>query len=340
MTSVRLTAYPLVLLAAANLMLACDQSSTEHGWRPTMHVRTSELAGPVTVGGHWAFVPNMAAGSVTEIDMRSERIVATIQLADPKVLRAQGCAPDSVHAYDSRSWGWRACDTPYAIAWDGTDLLALDNGDRQLIRVDPEAGRIVDRVDLPGTGWAIAADSVTAWVSDWDDDAMFVVNLASATVVATISGLAQGPSWITVANNTVWLVCARAVGRLYRIDATAQRIIGFSEVAPWSNAITAAGGAVFVRGDNGGEIARLDGITGDAVWRRDAPAFLGRPGIDEIAVVGGDLWLSGPTTQAIDLRTGRFVGSIPVASEAVGGEGDDLWLLELDGSVGEYRYTN
>ena len=120
---------------------------------------SSGWAFDLAVSGNYVYVANMSDGTVSQIDRASGRTVATIAVADPKVLRAQGCAPDSVHAYYSGSWGWRACDTPYAIGWDGNSLWALDNGNRQLVRVDPlrtggtvEKGGYADIDDLELSG--------------------------------------------------------------------------------------------------------------------------------------------------------------------------------------------
>jgi hypothetical protein len=119
-------------------------------------VTVGQTPGPVTLGGQWAFVANMSDGTVTQIERKTGKAIATISVADPKVLRAQGCAPDSVHAYYSGSWGWRLCDTPYAIGWDGSSLWALDNGNQQLVRIDPSTHQTAERVALPGMGWSVA----------------------------------------------------------------------------------------------------------------------------------------------------------------------------------------
>src|SRR5262249_33830673 len=147
----------LIALVTTCLVAACAQPAPpQHGWTVVAHISVGKTPGPVRLGGQWAFVPNMSEGTVTQIERTSGRVVATVPVTDPRVLRDQGCAPDSVHAYHSASWGWRACNTPYAIAWDGAALWALDNGRMQLVRVDPVSGRVTDQIDLPGTGWDLA----------------------------------------------------------------------------------------------------------------------------------------------------------------------------------------
>jgi outer membrane protein assembly factor BamB len=278
----------------------------------------------------------MSKGTVTQIDRASGKTVATIYVADPQLLRDQGCAPDSEHAYDSRSWGWRACDTPYAIAWDGSELLALDNGGKQLVSVDPVRHLVTERISLPGTGWAIAADQATAWITGWDDDALYAVDLPSGHLKASIHGLAQGPSTLAIGFGSVWVVCARGAGELDRIDPSTFQVAGRYAIGQWSNDV-ATSDAVYVRGTNGGDISRFDPKTGAVVWRHPGPAFLGRPGVDRIAITDDGIWLSGPSTTRINPQTGEIAGKVAVPSMAVAATGGELWLVELDGSIAELR---
>jgi hypothetical protein len=327
------------LLAIGATILACSEAAhSSPGWTMVAHVRAGERTGPITLGGRWAFAPNMADGTVTQIDRTSGRVVATIRVSDPQVLRAQGCAPDSVHAYYSGSWGWRACDTPYALAWDGARLWAIDNGQRQLVGVDPGLHRAIGAIDLPGTAWDVAIDGATAWVTGWDDDSLYAVDLGSRRVVNAVRGLDAGPSTLAIVPGAVWVVCARGAGRLDRVDPASGRIVSRYEIEWWSNDVIANAGAVYVRGTYGGDISRMDPVTGARGWSRPGPGFLGRPGIDQMAVSRGGIWLSGTTTTGIDPRTGRIAETIPVASSSVAADGDELWLVRLDGTVAEFRW--
>jgi hypothetical protein len=184
----------LALVAGASIVACAQPAPHTPAWTMVAHVKVGQTPGPVTLGGRWAFVPNMSDGTVTQIDRGTGKVVSTINVADPRVLRDQGCAPDSVHAYYSGSWGWRACDTPYAIAWDGTSLWALDNGRTRLVRVDPTTHQSSDAISLPGTGWAVAISGSTAWVSGFAaPTTLYEVDLANRRVVATINDLDQGP---------------------------------------------------------------------------------------------------------------------------------------------------
>jgi hypothetical protein len=328
----------IVILAGATA--GCVQTPV-HGWSMVAHVMVGRTPGPVRLGGRWAFVPNMGDGTVTQIDQGTGRIMATIKVADPKVLRDQGCAPDSVHAYYSGSWGWRACNTPFAVAWDGSFLWALDNGRRQLLRVDPTTHTVTDQISLPGTGWDLAIAGTTAWISGNDaDHSVYVVDLSRRIVVATIGDLDQGTAALAAGPNGVWVLCARAAtGHLDRIDPATSRVVDRYPSEWWSTAVIESQGAVYVRGTYGGDISRINVLSGVMMWTQPGPGFIGTNGLDELGAAPDGVWLSGPTTVRVDPGTGRITERIKVSSTSVAAGADEVWLGLLDGSVAEFRYS-
>jgi hypothetical protein len=305
------------------------------------HIKVGQTPSPVTLGGHWAFVANMSDGTVTQIERASGRVVATIAVADPNVLRAQGCAPDSVHAYYSGSWGWRACDTPYAIGWDGSSLWALDNGNQQLVRVDAVSHQAVDRIHLPGIGWSMAFGGGRAWVSGYTDHSLYVVDLQARKLAAVVGDLDHGPATLVDGAGAVWVVCVRGtngVGHLDRIDPATNRVVGRYDIEWWSTAVVTANGAVYVRGSYGGDVSRVNASTGLVEWAQPGPGFIGRQGIDELGATPAGIWLDGPTTARIDPSTGQIAERIPVPSTSVAAEGKELWMTQLDGSIAEFKW--
>jgi DNA-binding beta-propeller fold protein YncE len=303
------------------------------------HVRVGQTPGPVTLGGRWAFVPNMGDGTVTQIERASGKVLATIKVSDPQVLRDQGCAPTSVHAYYSGSWGWRSCNTPYAVAWDGLSLWALDNGQNQLLRIDPISHRVREKVSLPGNGWDVAVSGSTAWVSGNDaDHSVYEVDLRTLRVVATINNLDQGTASLAVGPDGVWVLCSRAAtGHLDRIDPATASVVNRSAVEWWSTAVIDYRGAVYVRGTYGGDISRVNVETGVTEWTRPGPGFIGPNGIDQIAAVPTGVWLAGPTTARVDPGTGAIAETIHVASISAAADSNEVWLVLLDGSVAEFK---
>ena len=327
-------------MLAVVLLAACSQGGSApvaHGWTRVWHTKVGQTPGPITIGGSWAFVPNMSDGTVSQIDAASGRVVATIKVADPGVLRAQGCAPDSVHAYYSGSWGWRACDTPYATGWDGRSLWALDNGDRLLVRVDPAKHQAVERIGLPGTGWSVAFGGGHAFVSGFaDNHALYDVDLQTGRASA-LEDLDTGPASLAFDGSSVWVACVRAgTGHLDRIDPSTRQVSARYTIEWWSTAVAADNGAIFVRGTFGGDISRVDPATGTMRWTQPGPGYIGRQGIDQIGPAANGIWMGGPTTSRVDLGTGEIVDRIRVPSASVAAGAGAVWVLELDGSVAKF----
>ena len=328
---------------ACALVGACTQqpapahTTQPHGWTLVAHATVGRTPGPVTLGGRWAFVANMSDGTVSQIDATTGRVEAVVKVADPRVLRAQECAPDSVHAYYSGSWGWRLCDTPYAIGWDGSALWALDNGDRQLVKLDPAKHAVTDRIGLPGTGWSVAFEGGFGYVSGFTDShALYVIDLGSRRVT-TVDNLDTGPATLAADSSSVWVACVRAgTGHLDRYDPTTGTVTARYEIEWWSTAVVAAGGSVYVRGTYGGDISKVDAASGAIVWSQPGPGFIGRQGIDEMGAMPRGIWMSGPTTALVDLGSGEIVDRIPVPSASVAAGGGAVWMIELDGSVAKF----
>jgi DNA-binding beta-propeller fold protein YncE len=300
--------------------------------------KVGQTPGPVVLGDKWAFVANMSDGTVTQIARSTGKVVATIKVTDPAVMRAQGCAPDSVHAYYSGSWGWRYCDTPYAIAWDGATLWALDNGHRWLVPIDPVKHVANGRIQLPGTGWGLAIEAGVAYVSGFDDNqALYIADLRTGTV-ATVNGLDTGPAMLAAGAGGIWVACARAgTGHLDRIDPVTKRVTGRFPMEWWSTAVATGQGAVYVRGTFGGDISRYDEASGEITWSQPGPGFIGRQGIDQIMATAQGVWMAGPTTALVEPATGAISQSIKSPSESVAAAGGEVWIVELNGSVAKFQ---
>ena len=309
-----------------------------HGWTMVAHADVGLTPGPVTLGGPWAFVANMGQGTVTQLDRATGRVVATIKVADLQSLRQQGCAPDSVHAYYSGSWGWRMCDTPYAIAWDGSALWGLDNGESRLVRIDPIAHRVTRTFLIPGTGWSLAIADGVAYVSGMaDNHALYAIDLTSGAVTST-DALDTGPASLAAGPTGVWVACVRAgKGYLDRVDPSTLAVVGRYPIEWWSTDVAVDSGGVFVRGTFGGDISRVDASSGKLVWTEPGPGFIGRQGIDGVGAVPDGIWMSGPVTSRVDLSTGQIVDRIPMPSETVAAAGGEVWIVELNGSIAKFQ---
>jgi sugar lactone lactonase YvrE len=254
-------------------------------------------------------------------------------------LRQKGCAQDSVHAYYSGSWGWRDCNSPYAIAYGNSSLWAIDNGRERLVRIDPRLHSAVDQVDLPGSGWGIAISGTTAWVSGNEAaNSLYQVDLRQRRVVATIGGLDNGTAAVAADSNAVWVLCARAgTGHLDRVDPTTGRVTARYPMEWWSPTAVADAGAVYVRGTFGSDISRINAGTGAVEWQQPGPGFLGPAGIDQLGLTKDGIWMSGPSTVRIDPKTGQTLETLRTTSASVAAAPNELWLVLLDGSVAAYK---
>jgi hypothetical protein len=313
--------------------------SPAHGWVRVAHVQAGPTTSPVVLGDSWAFVANMGDGTVTQIDRASGKVVARIAVADTRLLREKDCAPTSVHAYYSGSWGWRDCNSPYAMAYGDSSLWAIDNGRDRLVRIDPHLHAAVDQVNLPGSGWGIAISGTTAWVSGNEAaNSLYQVDLRQHRVVATIGDLDDGTAAVVAGPNAVWVLCARAgTGHLDRVDPVAARVTARYPIEWWSPTAVMDAGAVYIRGTFGSDISRVNADTGAVEWKQPGPGFLGPAGIDELGLTKDGLWMSGPSTVRIDPTSGRTVETLRTTSASVAAAPNELWLVLLDGSVAEYR---
>ncbi|MEP6753649.1 MAG: hypothetical protein ABI959_12970, partial [Candidatus Dormiibacterota bacterium] len=324
-------------LVIAALVVSCSQPAPPAPtWKVVANISVGQTPGPVTLGGGWAFVPNMSDGTVTQVDRKTGKIVATIKVADPHVLRAKGCAPDSVHAYYSGSWGWRLCDTPYAIAWGASHLWAIDNGRPQLVEIDPLTHERVDDFTLPGTGWDVVVAGTKAFVSGYEADQSFYMVDIPSHQVTTVSDLDEGAATMAVDSSGVWIACARArVGHLDLVDPVTGHVTHRYAMEGWSTDVAGYGGGVYVRGSMGGDVSRVNGATGAMEWTHDGPGFIGRQGIDELGVGPDGVWISGPTTVRMNAQTGTVAEKVGIASTSAAADANELWLVQVDGVVSE-----
>jgi outer membrane protein assembly factor BamB len=172
---------------------------------------------------------------------------------------------------------------------------------------------------------------------DEEDVGVGRVDVRSQRVAKVVPGLDQGPSTLALGAGGLWVVCARGVGRLDRLDPATSELVARYDIEWWSNAVAVDGDGVYVRGTNGGDVSRLDPASGRIEWTQPGPGFIGRNGIDQIAVSPEGVWIGGPTTVRMDPRTGRALETLPLASTSIAAARDEVWLVQLDGSVTGFR---
>src|SRR6185312_815882 len=148
-------------------------------------------------------------------------------------------------------------------------------GGGRLVRVDPVAGKITAEAPVGPAPSALTVASDSAWVTDSVDQSILRFSLAKeeirrAGAVALPRSPVRAPTQITVYNGFVWVY---ERGRVLRISASTDRVLGTTTIASVPGGTIAAGsGGIWVitrtpaRGL--GAVRLLDGATGLAAGNR------------------------------------------------------------------------
>src|SRR5207248_3316264 len=117
-------------------------------------------------GAVW--VPNTGDGTVSRIDPRSNRVVATLRIGNQLAFYQRDCeAKGSVHSFMGTSFHVRDCDLPSALAVGAGALWILKNDEQMLLRVDPRNQHVVARVPLEFVPFDMAATDNAVWITGY-----------------------------------------------------------------------------------------------------------------------------------------------------------------------------
>jgi hypothetical protein len=180
-----------------------------------------------------------------------------------------------------------------------------------------------------------------AFVSGYPEHALYVVDVQSQLITAVVKNLDLGPATLAYGAGAVWVNCVvgtDGVGYLDRIDPVAAHVVARYPIEWWSEDVASAQDTVYMRGSFGGDITRIDTGSGAAHWTQSGPGFIGRQGIDQLGIAANGVWVSGPTTVLFDAEKGQVIDRIQVPSTAVAADGGEVWLLEVDGSIGKFKW--
>jgi virginiamycin B lyase len=222
--------------------------------------------------------------------------------------------------------------------------------DREVVRVDPRANRVVARFPAGGRNPAgLAVGAGTIWVVHPDTDEVVRLDPGTGRVVARIRlgrlpfRFAPGdgrflPSLVAVGAGAGWVVSGR--GAVARIDAASNRVVAVITLPPEGPVgIAVAGRSVWVAAGGDG-VARIDAATNRLVGtiRLDLDAGW-------VAADGGAIWVGGPTTDPmleaagavarIDAASGRVRELVPTGlpTGLAAGVGA-VWITERDAAGG------
>ena len=209
-------------------------------------------------------------------------------------------------------------DAPH-MQLEAGQLWALSGG-TSIIRVDPLTGQVVQ--ELTGvSGFNIAVDGTTAWVSD-AGHTVDRVDLETGDIVASVD-VPTGPRELIVFEGDVWVACDEG-GVVARIDGDTSTVIATID-AGWRPVNLAGGeGAVWVRNYNR-RLLRIDPATNTVVAtvvaRNEGVAG---PADTGVAVGGGSAWMVVSNgIGRVDPATNEIVQVIPIGR---GGYVDLVWF--------------
>jgi YVTN family beta-propeller protein len=283
--------------------------------RPEAPAQPGASPSPTPTSSGQAGVP--LPPGVSAIDMGNETWSLTVDDASvwvqdqDNVIRRIDQATNSVGGLVPR-------EVPHMQLEDG-QLWALSGG-TEIIRVDPLTGRILQ--EFTGvSGFNIAVDHTTAWVSD-AGHTVERIDLETGEVVASID-VPAGPRELIVFEGDVWVACDEG-GAVARIDADTNTVIATIDVG-WRPVNLAGGeGAVWVRSFDT-RLLRIDPIT-NTVAASDAATIEGveRAPATGIAVGDGSVWVAVSNgIGRVDPATIEIVEVIPIGK---GGYFDLVWF--------------
>ena len=337
----RLLIVAVLLLAGCVNAPGAGPSAQPSASRPIQAVIAVGARPGVPVAGAGAvWVPNTGDGTVSRIDPRSNRVVATLRIGDQLAYYKRDCElKGSVHSFMGTSVHVRDCDLPSALAVSGNALWVLKNDEQMVLKLDPTSQRVLARVPLGFTPYEIAATDTALWITGYWVDQLVRVDPERNLVVARLT-MPDGPAGIAASDQVVWVTNTIA-GELSRIDPATNRVVArialdcpaacYQGSLPL--AVTTAPDTVWVRTVGDGLVIRVDPHANRVVTNVDVIYSLGRAGLDHLALFDGMLWVSGISLQRIDPETNRVSGTLDIdATTATTGFGS-LWITDLRGRV-------
>ena len=289
----------------------------------------------IAVGEGAAWVAQAANGTLSRIDLATNRVSAVIRIGDPEVLRAAGCGAESIHAVPHGSFKVRRCDLPKAVATTKGAVWATKNDTEELVRLDPRTNRIAASIPIGVDAWYLAASPTAIWATDFYRDSVVHVDPVAGRLVATITGLPYGPSGIAIAGDSVWVASSRA-DVISRIDPVSNRVVATLPVDHVPLPVVFAFGSVWVRNEmaeGDGTVIRIDPATNQVLAKVPVGPEAGRDGLDGMAVTEAGLWVAGLRLQRIDPRLNQVTASNNHTANAVTFGAGSLWAIDVGYSV-------
>jgi virginiamycin B lyase len=208
-------------------------------------------------GSVW--VPICSDGSVQRVDVKSQKIVASIPSG---VANTEG----GITAGEGSIW----------MPSDASGVLS---------RIDPATNKVLSKISIPAGSYTTAFDAGSVWITGTKNNVVTRVNAKTERVVATIP-VGPTPRFLATGLGSVWTL-NQGDGSVSRIDPSTNKVSATIEVGvPGPGGDIAVGeGAVWVTA-MGKPLSKIDPATNRVVTQ-----YVGKGG-DALRVGLGSLWLS------------------------------------------------
>jgi YVTN family beta-propeller protein len=267
-------------------------------------IRTGAAMGLVAgEGGIW--LSNHREGSVSRIDPRTNRVVATVRVGDQpsdlavgfgsvwvpvnqghRLVRLDPRLARIVASVPGTYWSVAAGhDSVWALEWEGQRGEWTDWHGRTLTRIDPRTNRVRARVHLGPELGTVAAGAGALWVSAFHRPLLYRLDPRTAGVDARIR-LPRPAEHIAVGDGAVWVGQPDGV---VRVDARRNRVTARVHTGHAAQYVAAGEGGVWVANVNDladSTLSRVDPRTNRVT--RTMPVGFGPQGV---AAAFGSVWV-------------------------------------------------
>ena len=267
----------------------------------------------VAFGSLW--VPNIADGTISRIDLQTGQVVSTVPIgrSDEPPDRSN-VSPFSVAAGGGSVWATRDLDDRYAV-----------------VRVDPGTSRVVESFRVDATPYALAWGAGAVWMTSRDDGA--VVRIDPSTGEARVADVERATG-IVVDGSAVWV--GTGWGELHRLDPATGRAMARTMVGADLEVLAAGGGSLWAADGGAAAVVRIEPATGRAMAEVELPGPTWT-----LAATHADVWAGASSTlYRIDQASGEVVGEVALPGSVNGiavGAGS-IWAASVERDT-VYRIT-
>jgi streptogramin lyase len=227
--------------------------------------------------------------------------------------------------------GFFANEMDVAVGAGSVWVSSADGFADAVLRVDPETGRVVDRMPVPAeSATSLAFGRGSVWVASSERDTLLRIDPRTGEVAAEIE-VGRGAMDVAVdgGSGDVWVAFGGGyeAKKLSRVDPETGRVVAEVPIAAhkryggaWTVAV--GEGAAWAQSADGGELFKVDPATNEVVAERDLGGYS-----SDVAVYGGSVWATaqvsvGTRLYRIDPRTARVVASEHGPDPSEGGYGE------------------